>query len=154
MRVVVESQGGLLQEVTARGKRLLSDEPVESGGTNQGQTPYELLLGALGSCTAMTVMMYARRKGWPLEGVRVELDHERVHAQDCEDCEERDAYLDRFWKRVTVRGPLDAEQVERLHEISRRCPVHRTLMGQIQIEDEIQLADPEPAGDAKGDARS
>ena len=107
MQVVVESRGGLLQEVTARGKRLLSDEPVESGGTNQGPTPYELLLGALGSCTAMTISMYARRKGWPLEGVRVELDHERIHARDCEECEEKDAYLDRFRKAVTVRGPLD-----------------------------------------------
>jgi uncharacterized OsmC-like protein len=143
MRVVVESQGGLLQQVTARGKRLLADEPVEVGGTNQGMNPYELLLAALGSCTAMTVMMYARRKGWPLQGVRVELDHERVHARDCEDCEEKDAYLDRFRKRLTVRGPLDDEQVARLHEISRRCPVHRTLTGEIRIEDEIELAEPD-----------
>ena len=154
MQVVVESRGGLLQEVTARGKRVLADEPVEAGGTNQGQTPYELLLGALGSCTAMTMMMYARRKGWPLEGVRVELEHERVHARDCEDCEEKDAFLDRFHKRVIVRGPLNAEQIERLHEISRRCPVHRTLTGQIQIEDEIHRAAPEPASDTRGDGRS
>ena len=148
MQVVVESRGGLLQEVTARGKRLLSDEPVESGGTNQGQTPYELLLGALGACTAMTISMYARRKGWPLEGVRVELDHERVHARDCEDCEEKDAYLDRFRKVVTVRGPLEETQVARLHEISRRCPVHRTLTGEIRIDDEIRLAGTEPDGGA------
>ena len=148
MQVVVESRGGLLQEVTARGKRLLSDEPVESGGTNQGPTPYELLLGALGACTAMTISMYARRKGWPLEGVRVELDHERIHARDCEECEEKDAYLDRFRKVVTVRGSLVESQVARLHEISRRCPVHRTLTGEIRIEDEIRLAGAEPDGGA------
>lgn len=141
MQVVVESQGGLVQRVEARNKRLLADEPVEVGGTNQGPTPYELLLGALGSCTAMTIILYARRKGWPLEGVRVELSYDRVHAQDCEDCEEQDAYLEQFTKVVTVRGPLDEEQRARLEEISRKCPVHRTLMGQIRIDDELRLAE-------------
>ena len=140
MQVVVESREGLVQDITARGKRLVADEPVESGGTNLGPTPYELLLAALGSCTAMTILMYARRKGWPVEGVRVELSHERVHAQDCEDCDEKDAYLEQFTKRVTLRGPLDESQRARLEEISRRCPVHRTLLGQIRIDDEVVLA--------------
>jgi len=140
MQVVVESREGLVQDITARGKRLVADEPVEGGGTNLGPTPYEFLLAALGSCTAMTIMMYARRKGWPVEGVRVELSHERVHAQDCEDCDEKDAYLEQFTKRVMLHGPLDESQRARLEEISRRCPVHRTLLGQIRIEDEVLIA--------------
>ena len=73
MQVVVESRDGLAQQVEMRNKRIVADEPVEVGGTNLGPTPYELLLGALGTCTAMTVIMYARRKGWPVESVRVEL---------------------------------------------------------------------------------
>ena len=140
MQVVVESQGGLTQQIEMRNKRFLADEPVEAGGTNLGPTPYELLLGALGSCTAMTVIMYARRKGWPVESVRVEMSYERVHARDCEDCEEQDAYLEQFSKVVTVSGPLDETQRARLEEISRKCPVHRTLLGQIRIDDELRLA--------------
>jgi len=140
MQVVVESQDGLAQRVEMRGKAVVVDEPVEAGGTNLGPTPYELLLAALGSCTAMTIIMYARRKGWPLEGVRVELGYERVHARDCEDCETTDAYLEQFTKLVIVRGPLDEEQRARLEEISRRCPVHRTLLGQVRIDDELRLA--------------
>src|SRR5262249_27943527 len=132
MQVVVESRDGLIQQISARGKQIVADEPVESGGLNQGMTPYELLLGALGSCTAMTILLYARRKGWSVDGVRVELSHERVHLEDCVNCEEKDAYLDRFTKVVTVRGSLDEAQRARLEEISRRCPVHRTLLGQIK----------------------
>jgi uncharacterized OsmC-like protein len=140
--VVVESGDGLRQEITVRGKLVIADEPVEAGGTDQGPNPYELLLGALGSCTAMTILMYARRKQWPVEHVRVELDHSRVHAKDCEDCETKDVRLDYFRKRITVRGRLTDEQRARLEEISRRCPVHRTLTGTIQIDDELRLEAP------------
>src|SRR5689334_15073008 len=101
MSVVVESADGLRQEITGRGKRLVADEPPEAGGTDRGMSPYELLLGALGSCTSMTILLYARRKHWPVEHVRVELDHSRVYAKDCEDCDEHDARLDYFRKRVT-----------------------------------------------------
>jgi uncharacterized OsmC-like protein len=89
----------------------------------------------------MTVIMYARRKNWPLESVRIELSYERVHARDCENCEEEHAYLEQFTKVVTLRGPLDEEQRVRLEEISRRCPVHRTLVGPIRIDDEVRLED-------------
>jgi putative redox protein len=89
----------------------------------------------------MTISMYARRKGWPIESIRVELSYERIHARDCEECDEKDVYLEQFTKVVTVRGLLDEEQRVRLEEISRRCPVHRTLLGQIRIEDEVRLAD-------------
>ena len=139
MSVVVESTGGLRQEMTVRGKLVVVDEPKEDGGTDEGPSPYELLLGALGSCTAMTIVLYARRKKWPVEHVRVELDHSRVHVKDCENCEEQDARLDYFRKRVTVRGPLSEEQRLKLEEISQRCPVHRTLMGTIRIDDELKI---------------
>ena len=139
MSVVVESGAGLRQEITVRGKRIVADEPKELGGTDEGPTPYELLLGALGSCTAMTILMYARRKQWPVEQVRVELDHSRVHARDCEECENKDVRLDYFRKRVFVRGKLDEEQRVRLHEISQKCPVHRTLLGTIRIDDDLTL---------------
>lgn len=139
MPVVVESAEGLRQEIVVRNHTLVADEPVEAGGTNFGPTPYDLLLAALGSCTAMTILMYARRKGWPVQGVRVELEHDRVHARDCAECEEKDVYLEMFQKRITVRGPLDEAQRVRLEEIARRCPVHRTLTGQIRIEDELRV---------------
>jgi putative redox protein len=143
-QVVVESRAGLVQQVSMRGKQLIADEPVESGGLNSGPTPYELLLAALGTCTAMTITLYARRKGWPVESVRVELSHERVHAEDCENCDDEDVYLDRFTKVITVRGPLDEAKRARLEEISRKCPVHRTLLGKIHIDDELRLADAAP----------
>jgi putative redox protein len=139
MSVVVESSDGLRQEITVRGKHLVADEPTEDGGTDQGLSPYELLLSALGSCTSMTILLYARRKRWPVEHVRVELDHSRVHVRDCEACETEDVNLDYFRKRVFVRGPLSDEQRARLEEISRRCPVHRTLTGTIRIDDALTI---------------
>jgi uncharacterized OsmC-like protein len=142
MQVIVESGEGLRQEIVVRGKRIVADEPADVGGTDQGPNPYELLLGALGSCTAMTILLYARRKQWPVEHVRVELDHSRVHVRDCEECETDDVKLDYFRKRVTLRGPLSEEQRARLAEISQRCPVQRTLTGTIRIDDEVRLGAP------------
>lgn len=145
MSVVVESSDGLRQEITVRGKQLVADEPIEDGGTDQGPTPYEMLLSALGACTSMTILLYARRKRWPVEHVRVELDHSRVHVRDCEDCETKDVKLDYFRKRVFVWGPLNEEQRVRLEEISRRCPVHRTLTeGKIQVDDSLAVVPTAP----------
>jgi putative redox protein len=137
--VVVRGGAALRQEIEVRGKILVADEPVDVGGTDDGPTPYELLLGALGSCTAMTIVLYARRQGWAVNGVTVELEHGRVHEKDCEDCEEPGAYLDRISKRITVDGPLHEDQRARLEEISRRCPVQKTLTGRLRIEDELVL---------------
>jgi putative redox protein len=135
--IVVRSLGGLEQEIQARGHRWLADEPLEAGGGDAGPTPYELLLSALGACTAMTVRLYATRNGWPLEGVEVVLRHERIHAEDCLNCDSRDARLDRITKRLSLHGPLDAEQRQRLAEIAERCPVQRTLTSPLQIEQEL-----------------
>ncbi len=112
---------------------LRADEPESVGGTDTGPTPYDLLLSALGTCTAMTLRMYADRKGWPLDGATVELHHDRVHARDCAECETETGYVSRITKRVTLLGNLDDTQRARLLEIADRCPVHRTLTSEILI---------------------
>ena len=124
---------GFAQEIEADRHRLVADEPVEAGGTDAGPSPYELLLAALGACTSMTVSMYARRKQWPLEAVTVRLRHARIHAQDCAECETKEGMLDRIEREIDLTGPLDAEQRGRLLEIANRCPVHRTLVSEIDI---------------------
>ena len=136
--VVSEVGGGLAQEVRAGRHVLRSDEPVSSGGTDTGPDPYALLLAALGSCTSMTLRLYARRKGWPLEGIAVALSHERLHGKDCEDCETKeDARISRVTREITLAGDLSAEQRARLLEIAERCPVHRTLAGKIRVVTEL-----------------
>ena len=133
--VVVRSRDGLAQEVEARGHRLVADEPREVGGSDTGLTPYELLLAALGACTSMTIRLYARRKGWPVTGVEVRLRHDRIHAEDCADCETESGYLDRVRKEILVRGELTQEQLRRLGEIARHCPVNQTFSREVVIED-------------------
>jgi putative redox protein len=124
---------GLQHEATSRGHSIIVDEPKELGGLDQGLSPYELLLAALGACTAMTVRMYARRKKWPLDDVTVELSHDRVHAKDCQECETEEGQLGLIRREVRLVGELSEEQRARLHEIASRCPVHRTLEGPIEI---------------------
>lgn len=131
--ITVRSGEGFQQEIQARGHRIRADEPTDVGGNDTGATPYELLLGALGACKAMTVRMYARRKGWDLQSVTVELEHSREHRQDCEDCDEREARLDRITVWLWFTGNLDDTQCRRLREIATRCPVHQTLTGKIEI---------------------
>jgi uncharacterized OsmC-like protein len=128
-----DAWGGLTQAITMRQHQLVADEPPPDGD-DRGPTPYELLLAALGACTAMTLRLYAQRKGWPLEGVSVRLQHDRVHAQDCRDCETEHGLLDRITKQLTLEGDLTPEQRQRLAEIAERCPVQRTLQSEIVID--------------------
>ena len=133
-RVVVRgASSGFVQEIVAGAHRLASDEPVSVGGTDTGPTPYDLLLAALGSCTSMTAGLYARRKEWPLESVTVRLTHSRIHATDCANCETEEGMLDRIDVVIELEGPLTPEQRARLLEITKRCPVHRTLGSEIEI---------------------
>ena len=132
--VTVSGAGdGIVQEVEASGHRLRSDEPVVAGGTDSGPTPYDLLLAALGSCTSMTVGMYARRKQWPLERVTVRLRHSRIHAKDCATCEKEAAMLTVIDRDLQFEGPLSDDQRTRLLAIANRCPVHLTLTSTIRI---------------------
>ena len=124
---------GFATEFSSGKHSLRADEPETAGGTDTGPTPYDLLLSALGTCTAMTLRMYADRKGWPLDGATVELHHDRVHARDCAECETETGYVSRITKRVTLFGNLDDTQHARLLEIADRCPVHRTLTSEILI---------------------
>lgn len=131
--VVVRSREGLRQEVELGRHRIVADEPVTGGGTDAGPGPYDLLLASLGTCKAITLRLYAGRKGWPLEGVTVKLEHSRVHAEDCKNCETKDGLLDHIEVEIELAGPLTEEQRERLIEISERCPVHKTLTSEIDI---------------------
>ena len=126
--------GGFAQEIIAGSHRMTSDEPVESGGKDTGPSPYDLLLASLGSCTSMTVAMYARRKQWPLREVTVRLRHSQVHAADCADCETKEGLLDRIERDIELAGTLTEDQRGKLLEISNRCPVHRTLTSHIEIQ--------------------
>ena len=127
---------GYTTDVTAGKHTLRADEPASVGGADTGPTPYDFLLTSLGTCTAMTLRMYADRKQWPLEGVDVTLSHERIHAKDCEDCETEKGLITQINRKVEIHGDaLSDEQRARLHEIADRCPVHRTLTGEIKVRD-------------------
>ncbi|MDA8020356.1 MAG: bifunctional alpha/beta hydrolase/OsmC family protein [Thermoanaerobaculia bacterium] len=136
--VQVVGRAGFVQDVTtADGHRLRADEPTSLGGTDTGPNPYDFLLTALGTCTNMTLRMYADRKGWPLEGVASRLSHRRVHARDCEDCESEDGMVAEIRRVLAIEGDaLDDDQRQRLMEIADRCPVHRTLTSEIKIRTE------------------
>jgi uncharacterized OsmC-like protein len=128
---------GFAQEISIGPHRLFSDEPASAGGTDTGPSPYDLLLAALGSCTSMTLSMYARRKQWPLEGVTVRLHHSKIYAKDCADCETKEGKLDRIEREIGLLGSLSDDQRAQLLSIADRCPVHRTLSSEIRIDSRL-----------------
>jgi putative redox protein len=137
-RVSEVDADGFLQDVNAGPKHhVMADEPESYGGTDRGLTPYQFLAAGLGACTSMTIRMYARRKKWPLDHVSVDVTHNRVHAQDAG---VETGPLDRFTRRITLSGPLDAAQRARLLEIADKCPVHRSLEGGATITTELAQA--------------
>ena len=129
---------GFAQEMEVGRHRLRADEPLSAGGTDTGPSPYDLLLEALGSCTSMTIALYARRKQWPLEGVTVRLRHSKIHALDCAECETQDGMLDHIEREVELAGKLSAEERAKLLEIAMKCPVHRTLKSEIDIQTSLR----------------
>ena len=133
--VIVKSISNLKNEVRYGNEQtLVTDEPLEAGGEDAGPDPYALLLAALGSCISMTVTLYARRKGWPLERVIVRLRQNRIHAADCQECTNTtEGFVHRIDRSVTFEGNLSEEQRIRLQEISHKCPVHKTLTSEIVI---------------------
>jgi putative redox protein len=132
--VVVNSGSSKYAQDIRVGPHLLkADEPLDAGGNDVGPNPYELLLAALGACTAMTLRIYAARKQWPLQGVQVRLAHSKIHAEDCAACETKQGMLDGIDAEISLIGDLSDEQRQRLMEIAEKCPVHRTLVSEIQI---------------------
>jgi uncharacterized OsmC-like protein len=131
--VVRGNATNFLQDIVAGSHRMQGDEPVDVGGGNAGPGPYDYLLIALGTCTSMTISLYARRKNLPLEDITVSLRHSRIHARDCEECETKEGLLDRIDLDVQLTGPLTPQQHAKLMEIAGKCPVHRTLKSEIDI---------------------
>ena len=143
--IVRETQNGKFQqEIIAGTHRLLADEPVNVGGLDSGPGPYDLLLAALGACTAMTLRLYADRKKLPLTRTQVWLRHNRIYATDCDECETKEGMIDRIERVITLEGDLDAGQRAQLIDIANKCPVHRTLKSEIDIR-----TVEEPAGGSK-----
>ena len=138
--VVTGGASGYSVQVVAGNHQLAGDEPASAGGEDSGPSPYDFLLAGLGSCTSMTLRMYADRKGWPLEGVQVRLRHSKIHAEDCSVCETKVGKIDLIEKEVRLAGPLSDEQRARLMEIADRCPVHRTLTSETRIRSSLASA--------------
>jgi putative redox protein len=128
------------QLLTAEGHAIIADEPVDEGGGGLGPSPYDLLLWALGACTAMTLQMYARRKKYPLDEVAVELEHERIHEKDSERSDQDGgARIERLHRRIVVRGELNDAQRDDLLRVAARCPVHKTLASTPTVVDSIEV---------------
>jgi uncharacterized OsmC-like protein len=134
--VIVSSSQNLQNEVRYDGHKFITDEPLSAGGDDAGPDPYTLILAALGSCISMTVKLYAKRKGWPLKRVVVRLRQQRIHAKDCEQCDQNtEGYVHRIERAVSFEGELTDEQRARLDEIAHKCPVHKTLSSPIVVSD-------------------
>ena len=132
--VVRGTAAGFAQDVHVGEHRLRADEPASAGGTDTGPSPYEFLLAALGACTSMTVGLYARRKGWPLQNITVRLRHSKIHAVDCANCETKAGYIDRIERDVELGGDITPDQRTLLLDIANKCPVHKTLTSEIDIQ--------------------
>lgn len=129
---------GYTTEIKARDHYFLADEPESVGGKNLGPTPYDLLVAALGACTSMTLRMYADRKKWPLEEVKVHLLHNKEHSEDCDQCDKKTAKIDTITREVELLGNLSDEQKQRLLEIADKCPVHKTLHSDISVKTKLK----------------
>lgn len=125
--------------LTAGNHELIADEPGSvEGGKDKGPDPYDYLLMSLGSCTVMTIRMYIRHKDWPVDDVYMELRHSKRHDEDCANCDDPKSKIDVIEKEVIVEGDLSDEQIHKILDISKKCPVHRTLTGDIKIESSIE----------------
>ena len=135
--VVSERDRKFSQTIQSDDHRWIADEPAAVGGSNLGPDPYEHLLAALGSCTAMTMRMYANRKKWPVEHISIELDHSRDHGADCSECDEEHKQIDVITRAVSITGDLDDKQRARMMEIADKCPVHRTMHNKLVVKTNV-----------------
>ncbi|NNF34146.1 MAG: OsmC family protein [Saprospiraceae bacterium] len=133
-QVIVKTSGELYRtEIISGNHTIIADEPVNLGGGNLGPNPYDLLLSAVGACVGMTLRMYAERKKWDLQEVHVHLSQERIHAKDCTDCKSEEGYVHIIKKELKLIGDLTEKQLDRLKQISDRCPVQKTLMNEVKF---------------------
>lgn len=136
--ITADLTGGYAVELRAGDHLWHADEPVDLGGTDTGPSPYEMLVGALGACTCITVSMYCRRKGWDLHSISARYEIDKIHADDCESCEdEHEGLVDRIRCEVFIEGTFDAAQRERLATVVERCPVHKTLGNGVHFTDAV-----------------
>ncbi|HEY8461294.1 MAG TPA: OsmC family protein [Blastocatellia bacterium] len=140
VRVKLALKEGFRAQITAGGHTIIADEPADAGGAGEGPSPYDLLLAALGACTAMTLKMYAERKKLPVTDVEVLLSFDRIHIDDCESCAEerlKGKEVQHISRLIYVTGDVTEEQKERLLYIAGRCPVHVTLHSNPHVEDAL-----------------
>lgn len=138
-QVVARTEAGSYTTQIKMGKhQIVADEPISIGGNDLGAGPYDLLLASLGACTGITLRMYAKRKGWDVDDVLVHLNHQKKYVDDCAFCEKPTAKLDHIEKTIEIKGNLDEKQRERMLEISKKCPVHRTLLSEVRISSELK----------------
>ena len=139
-RITATLDGGTRVTITNGRHTWHGDEPVDKGGTDTGPTPYEMLLGSLAACTAVTLSLYANHKGIDLERVEAAYEYDRVHVEDCEDCEDdASGFIDRIESAVRISGVFDEAQRKRLTQIVSRCPVHKTLENRVRLEDQVEF---------------
>ena len=129
----LDFEDGFTTQMKVGNHYLLADEPTSFGGNDFGPSPYELVSAGLSACTAMTLQMYAKRKGWHIENVEVHTTYSRTHAIDCEDCDSETSKIDTFHKEIKIEGDFDEKQLQRLLQIADKCPVHKTLHNEVQV---------------------
>lgn len=137
--LIIKNSEGYKVEIKSGKHTLISDESKESGGSDDGPNPYELLLSALGSCKAITMRMYAIRKNFPLTEITIKLKIDKIYAKDCEGCETKEGKIDKIDVEINLSGDLNDEQKKRLLEISGKCPVHKTLTSEVKIYTSIAI---------------
>ena len=135
--VIVRAGNSLRNEIEAGPHRMIADEPANAGGTEAGPTPYDFLAAALGTCTSMTLRVVADRENIPLEGVEIKVENDRMYAKDCADCLTQNGYIHRFAVTIKLTGNLNAAQRERMLAVAKRCPVNKTLVSEIRIDESL-----------------
>ena len=129
----LDAEDGFTTQMKVGSHYMIADEPTDVGGNDFGPSPYEMVSAGLSACTAMTIQMYAKRKGWHIDTLEVHTSYSRSHAADCEDCESDTAKIDTFHREIRLVANLDEKQQKRILEIADKCPVHRTLHSETQV---------------------
>ena len=129
----LDTEDGFSTKMKVGNHYTMADEPIDFGGNDYGPSPYELVSAGLAACTAMTIQMYVRRKGWDLRNVEVHSSYSKKHAEDCADCESPSAKIDTFDREIKLTGELDEKQIQKILEIADKCPVHKTLHNEVKV---------------------